>query len=126
MNSFAASGNNASIFESGSSSNSAAMVTGFEAHERGKNNRDHQKLQGVSIGGSDRLTRDFLGVGQNQNQIVRSISGGVSSSQSDQQQQHQQQQQQQQQRGFSLSSLEAERNNVALSGQSFGAGVNFQ
>ncbi|TKY50769.1 indeterminate-domain 4 [Spatholobus suberectus] len=107
ISSFAVAGNS-SIFEGGSS------VTGFEAYDH-KSGRDPKVL---AIGGSDRLTRDFLGVGQ----IVRSIggSGGVS-------------QREQQQHGFNLTSLEAERNNnnnnnnAAPSGQSFGGGGgNFQ
>lgn len=102
MNSFAAAtaSGNSSIFASGSSS------TGFEAYDHSIN-RD-PKLQTVNIGGSDNLTRDFLGVGQ----IMRSMSGGVSH-------------REQQQRRFNLSSLETERN-TAPSDQSFGGGENFQ
>ncbi|XP_061364725.1 protein indeterminate-domain 5, chloroplastic-like [Gastrolobium bilobum] len=108
MNSFAASGNS-SIFETGSSGG----LTGFEAYDHNNNtNRDPNKLQSMNIGGSDRLTRDFLGVGQ----IVRSMSGSGGVSQREQQQQH----------GFSLSTLEAERNATAPSGQSFRGGGNFQ
>ena len=72
------------------------MITlpGFEAYDHGISNKEPK----LSVGGSDRLTRDFLGVAQ----------------------------QQQQQRGFNLSSLEAETNNAAPSGQSFGGGANFQ
>ncbi|KAK7280558.1 hypothetical protein RJT34_25622 [Clitoria ternatea] len=98
MNSFGVTGN-PSMFESG--------VGGFEAYEHGR----ESKLQGMGgIGGSDRLTRDFLGVGQ----IVRSMSGGG-----------------QREHGFNnLSSLEAERSNAAPSaGQAFGGGAsggNFQ
>jgi len=68
-------------------------LPGFEAYDHGMNKEPKQ----LSVGGSDRLTRDFLGVAQ-----------------------------QQQQRGFNLSSLEAETNNAAPSGQSFGDGGNFQ
>ncbi|KAF7827535.1 protein indeterminate-domain 5, chloroplastic [Senna tora] len=71
--------------------------------------------------GCDRLTRDFLGVGQ----IVRSMSGGINSPR-DHHQHHQ--------HGFiNLASLETQRNNnnnnnnAAASGQSFGGdGGNFQ
>ena len=81
------------------------------------NNRDPKVLAmsgSNSVGGSDRLTRDFLGVGQ----IVRGMSGSGGVAQREQQQQH----------GFNLSSLEAERynnnsNNAApSSGQAFGGG----
>ncbi|KAL9317076.1 hypothetical protein ACSQ67_013593 [Phaseolus vulgaris] len=109
MNSFAVSGNS-SIFEGG-----------FEAYDH--NNREgkvHAMSGSSSIGGSDRLTRDFLGVGQ----IVRGMSGsgGVPH---------------REHHGFNLSSLEAadQRNNsnsnnnnsAAPSGQAFGGGGgNFQ
>ncbi|KAG5005422.1 hypothetical protein JHK82_029446 [Glycine max] len=115
MNSFAV-GGNSSIFEAG----------GFEAydHSNNNNNRDPKVLAmsgSNSVGGSDRLTRDFLGVGQ----IVRGMSGSGGVAQREQQQQH----------GFNLSSLEAERNNnnnnsnnaAPSSGQAFGGGGgNFQ
>ncbi|CAJ1932887.1 unnamed protein product [Sphenostylis stenocarpa] len=68
-------------------------LPGFEAYDHGMN-----KEPKLSVGASDRLTRDFLGVAQ----------------------------QQQQQRGFNLSSLEAETNNAAPPSQSFGGGGNFQ
>ncbi|KAG5074732.1 hypothetical protein GLYMA_20G109400v4 [Glycine max] len=113
MNSFAV-GGNSSIFEDG-----------FEAYEHSNNNSNRDpKVHAMSgssssIGGSDRLTRDFLGVGQ----IVRGMSGSGGVAQREQQQQH----------GFNLSSLEAERynnnsNNAApSSGQAFGGGGgNFQ
>lgn len=111
MNSFAV-GGNSSIFEGGSSG--GFSVAGFEAYDHGNNKEPKvHAMSSSSIGGSDRLTRDFLGVGQ----IVRSMSGsgGVS----------------QREHGFNLSSLEAERNNnnnnAAPSGQSFGGGGgNFQ
>ncbi|XP_014514311.1 protein indeterminate-domain 5, chloroplastic [Vigna radiata var. radiata] len=113
MNSFAV-GGNSSIFEGG-----------FEAYDHNSNNNNregkvHAMSGSSSIGGSDRLTRDFLGVGQ----IVRGMSGsgGVA----------QREQQQQQQHGFNLSSLEADQrnnsnnsnnnNNAAPSGQAFGGG----
>ncbi|XP_028220097.1 protein indeterminate-domain 5, chloroplastic-like [Glycine soja] len=113
VNSFAV-GGNSSIFEDG-----------FEAYEHSNNNSNRDpKVHAMSgssssIGGSDRLTRDFLGVGQ----IVRGMSGSGGVAQREQQQQH----------GFNLSSLEAERynnnsNNAApSSGQAFGGGGgNFQ
>jgi len=117
MNSFAVSGTS-SIFEGG-----------FEAYDHNSNNNNregkvHAMSGSSSMGGSDRLTRDFLGVGQ----IVRGMSGsgGVA-----------QREQQQQQHGFNLSSLEADQrnnsnsnnnnNNAAPSGQAFGGGGgNFQ
>ncbi|RDX78826.1 Protein indeterminate-domain 5, chloroplastic, partial [Mucuna pruriens] len=110
MNSFAVSGNS-SIFEGGSSG--GFSVAGFEAYDH--SNRE-AKVHAMS--GSDRLTRDFLGVGQ----IVRGMSGsgGVS---------------QREQHGFNLTSLDPEtnnnnnhnNNNAAPSGQSFGGGGgNFQ
>jgi len=110
MNSFAVSGNS-SIFEGG-----------FEAYDHNSNNTSregkvHAMSGSSSIGGSDRLTRDFLGVGQ----IVRGMSGsgGVA---------------QREPHGFNLSSLEADQrnnsnsnNNAAPSGQAFGGGGgNFQ
>ncbi|XP_027361492.1 protein indeterminate-domain 5, chloroplastic-like isoform X2 [Abrus precatorius] len=88
-------------------------IPGFEvAYDHGMNTRE-PKLQGVgvNVGGSDRLTRDFLGVG-GQNQMVRSMSGGSGGAS--------------QQRGFNLSCSEAETNNAAPSGQAFGGGANFQ
>ncbi|KAK9935653.1 hypothetical protein M0R45_022746 [Rubus argutus] len=94
MNTFAA-GGSSSIFGSGS------FGSGF--HDA--TNRDEPKLPAVSIGaGSDRLTRDFLGVGQ----IVRSMSGG-----------------QQQTQIEHMRSLDSE-SNAAPSTQSFGGGGNFQ
>ncbi|PRQ41325.1 putative transcription factor C2H2 family [Rosa chinensis] len=93
MNSFAA-GGSSSIFGSGS------FGSGF--HDVAS--RDEPKLPAVSIvAGSDRLTRDFLGVGQ----IVRSMSGG-----------------QQQTQIEHMSSLDSE-SNAAPSTQSFGGGGNF-
>ncbi|XP_065856124.1 protein indeterminate-domain 5, chloroplastic isoform X2 [Euphorbia lathyris] len=113
MNSFAS--GSSSIFGSG------------HGQENPYGNMDQEKLQqsmNVSIGGgSDGLTRDFLGVGQ----IVRSISGGFS-------QRDKQQQQQQQQSGVDMggggggggSSLDSERNIAAQTSQSFGGSGNFQ
>ncbi|KAE8724564.1 Protein indeterminate-domain 6 [Hibiscus syriacus] len=63
----------------------------------------HQQSLNVSGGGSDRLTRDFLGVGQ----IVRSMSGGAT--------------QQQQQQGIGNTNITA-----PTSHQSFGGRGNFQ
>ncbi|CAL0316211.1 unnamed protein product [Lupinus luteus] len=113
MNSFAASGNT-SIFEHGGS----VGLTGFESYDHNSNRREQPKLHGVNIGSSgsdDRLTRDFLGVGQ----IVRSMSGGSGGLVSQREQQH----------GFKLSNtLETERNNNTVpSRQAFGGGGgNFQ
>ncbi|KAL2347909.1 hypothetical protein Fmac_001909 [Flemingia macrophylla] len=71
-------------------------IPGFGAYDHGMN-----KEPKLSVGGSDRLTRDFLGVTQQQHQ--------------------------QQQHGFNnMSSLVAETNNAAPSGQSFGGGGNIQ
>ncbi|CAJ1977602.1 unnamed protein product [Sphenostylis stenocarpa] len=115
MNSFAVSGNS-SIFEGG-----------FEAYDHNSNNNNregkvHAMSGSSSIGGSDRLTRDFLGVGQ----IVRGMNGSGSVAQREQQ------------HGFNLSSLEADQrnnnnsnnnsnNNAAPSGLAFGGGGgNFQ
>ena len=94
--------------------------TNLELMDQEPNNKPNQNLSGGGGGsGSDRLTRDFLGVGQ----IVRSMSGV---SQRDQQQRRQQQQQQQQQQhGLDMSSLDSDRN-TAPSSQSFGGGGNFQ
>ncbi|KAI3831039.1 hypothetical protein MKX03_011646 [Papaver bracteatum] len=70
----------------------------------------HQNLT-VSMGGSDRLTRDFLGVGGG---MVRSMGGGIS-------QRDQQQQQQQQQHNSDLSSLDSEMKSGSAN-RSFGGG----
>ncbi|XP_044494411.1 protein indeterminate-domain 5, chloroplastic-like isoform X2 [Mangifera indica] len=74
-------------------------------------NMDEAKLYrnlNAGIGGSDGMTRDFLGVGQ----IVRSMSGGFS-----------QREQQQHQHGIGLISLDSERNMAAVpTSQSFGGG----
>lgn len=84
-----------------------------DVHRGNANSRDQMKLP-------DRLTRDFLGVGQ----IVRSMSGGISpTTLTDQHQQ--------QHGGFmNLASLEAHRNNnnnaAPPSGHSFGGAANFQ
>ncbi|XP_019451428.1 PREDICTED: protein indeterminate-domain 5, chloroplastic-like isoform X2 [Lupinus angustifolius] len=68
MNTFAASGNT-SILEDGGS----LGLTGFEPYDDKSNRRKEPRVHGVNIGGSDdRLTRDFLGVGE----IVRSMNGG--------------------------------------------------
>ncbi|RDX94550.1 Protein indeterminate-domain 5, chloroplastic, partial [Mucuna pruriens] len=86
-------------------------IPAFDAYDHHGINKEPK----LSVGGSDRLTRDFLGVG-GQNQIVRNMSGASSGRFSHQQQ-----------RGFNLSSLEADtNNNAAPSAQSFGAGGNFQ
>lgn len=119
MNSFAAAGNS-SIF-------GGNVFGGYEATNRGNLDHQDQKLQPNSSGGipamnnnmgggSDRLTRDFLGVGQ----IIRSVSGGGFSKREQQQQQH---------RGIiEIGSLDSESNAAApSSGQSFGGSAgNFQ
>ncbi|GMY18054.1 Zinc finger protein MAGPIE [Fagus crenata] len=113
MNSFA-SGNSPSIFGTGSGGG-LSKYGGYDGNSRTslelmEEPKLHQNLSG---GGSDRLTRDFLGVGQ----IVRSMSG-VSQREQHQPQQH---------HGIDMSSLDSERNNnTAPSSQSFGGGGNFQ
>ncbi|XP_058098134.1 protein indeterminate-domain 5, chloroplastic-like isoform X2 [Magnolia sinica] len=62
----------------------------------------HQNLA-TGIGGSDRLTRDFLGVGG----MVRSMSGGIS--------------QREQHHGIDIGSLDSEMNSAAAANQSFRA-----
>ncbi|XVE91894.1 hypothetical protein REPUB_Repub01dG0050800 [Reevesia pubescens] len=113
MNSIAS--GNSSIFEGWSGG-----VNTYSSLEKEK----QQQNLNFSLGGSDSLTRDFLGVGQ----IVRSMSGGGGVSQREQQP-PQQQPQQQQQQGMGLSALGSERNTnmTAPTGhQSFGGGGNFQ
>lgn len=116
MNSFANTG--------GSSIFANASFGGYDAAAANRAiNMEETKLQqqnslGVSnIGGADRLTRDFLGVGQ----VVRSISGGFS---------HQRlEHHSEQQHGMDMSSLDSESNAAAAaapSSQSFGGGGNFQ
>ncbi|KAJ6401725.1 hypothetical protein OIU84_013897 [Salix udensis] len=84
----------------------------------------HQSLNASNIGGSDRLTRDFLGVGP---QMVRSMSGSSGFSQREKQQQ-----QQRQHHGMDMgdSSLDSERRNSNISAaptsQSFGGKGSFQ
>ncbi|KAL3582360.1 hypothetical protein D5086_016692 [Populus alba] len=88
----------------------------------------HQGLNASNIGGSDRLTRDFLGVGP---QTVRGMSGSSGFSQREKQQQ-QQQQLQHQHHGMDMgdSSLDLERHNTNISAaptsQSFGGNGSFQ
>ncbi|XP_044489615.1 protein indeterminate-domain 5, chloroplastic-like [Mangifera indica] len=111
MNTFAA--GNSSIFGTGS-----GEVNAYSSFGNMDEAKLHQNLN-AGIGGSDRMTRDFLGVGQ----IVRSISGGFS------QREKQQQQQQQHQHGISIdmSSLNSERNmGAAPPRESFGGGESFQ
>ncbi|KAG6713555.1 hypothetical protein I3842_05G159200 [Carya illinoinensis] len=122
MNSFAS--GNSSIF--GSGSGGLGTFGGYDANRTNVERMDEPKLHQnptKSVGGSDRLTRDFLGVGQ----MVRSMSGVSQREQQQQQQQHQRQHQhQQQQHGMDvMSSLESDRN-TAPSSQSFGGGGNFQ
>ncbi|EEF40514.1 protein indeterminate-domain 5, chloroplastic isoform X2 [Ricinus communis] len=117
MNSFAATGNS-SIFGHGQENPYGTSGGNLEEAKM------HQGLN-ASIGGSDRLTRDFLGVGQ----VVRSMSGGFS--QREKQRQPPQQQQQQQGIDMGGSSLDSERNIAAAAAaaptsQSFGGSGNFQ
>lgn len=105
-----------------------SSVGGYEGydhnHQNQQNNNSTSTREMKLAVGSDRLTRDFLGVGQ----IVRSISGGGISPRA-----HQHHQQQQEEFMMNLSSLEAHHRNggnnnnnaQAPSGQSFGGG-NFQ
>ncbi|KAK9106449.1 hypothetical protein Syun_022460 [Stephania yunnanensis] len=76
----------------------------------------HQNLT-VSIGGSDRLTRDFLGVGG----VIRSMGGGMSAQRDHH---HQQQQQQQRAHGIDISSLDSEMKSAAAAAANrpFGGG----
>ncbi|XP_008220979.1 PREDICTED: protein indeterminate-domain 5, chloroplastic [Prunus mume] len=116
MNSFANTG--------GSSIFANASFGGYDAAAANRAiNMEETKLQqqnslGVSnIGGADRLTRDFLGVGQ----VVRSMSGGFSHQRSEHHSE--------QQHGMDMSSLDSESNAAAAaapSSQSFGGGGNFQ
>lgn len=113
MNPFAAT--NSSIFGTGSND----QVNAFSGQDQNHHRRHHHhhpnyeaKLHhnmNAGMGGSDRMTRDFLGVGQ----IVRSVSGGF-----------QQREKQQQQHGgvIDVSSLDSERNITAPTSQSFGGG----
>ncbi|KAB5544920.1 hypothetical protein DKX38_013032 [Salix brachista] len=83
----------------------------------------HQSFNSSNIGGSDRLTRDFLGVGP---QMVRSMSGSSGFSQ------REKQQQQRQHHGMDMgdSSLDSEKRNSNISAaptsQSFGGKGSFQ
>uniref|UniRef100_A0A2P2LXR8 Uncharacterized protein n=1 Tax=Rhizophora mucronata TaxID=61149 RepID=A0A2P2LXR8_RHIMU len=129
MNSFAT--GNSSIFGStgGHAAENPYAAAGYNSNRAGLDrekhphqgpsygNMDEAKLNqslNMAIGGSDRLTRDFLGVGQ----IVRSMSSGGFS-----------QQREKQQRGIDMasSSLDSERNIAAApTSQSFGGDGNFQ
>ncbi|XVF02953.1 hypothetical protein REPUB_Repub04eG0218600 [Reevesia pubescens] len=102
MNSIAS--GNSSIFGGGSGG-----VDTYNSLEQ-KKQHQHQQNLNISVGGSDRLTRDFLGVGQ----IVRSMSGGGGVSQREQP--PRQQQSHQQQQGMA----------APTGHQSFGGGGNFQ
>ncbi|KAL5760679.1 hypothetical protein ACOSQ2_019517 [Xanthoceras sorbifolium] len=115
MNSFAT-GNSSSIFGAGSGGEVNAYSSGhaqehayggFNANGNNIESKLHQNLNNISSGGSDRTTRDFLGVGQ----IVRSISGGFS-----------QRKQQHHQHRLDVSSLDSERNVSAPTSQPFGGG----
>ncbi|KAF9673839.1 hypothetical protein SADUNF_Sadunf10G0065600 [Salix dunnii] len=136
MNSFAP--GNSSMFGSGHTQENpyggyTASRTSLEQEKQhhgpnfGNTNMDEAKLHqslNASIGGSDRLTRDFLGVGP---QIVRSMSGSSGFSQREKQQQPQRQH-----HGMDMggSSLDSERHNTNVSAaptsQSFGGNGNFQ
>ncbi|XP_050232708.1 protein indeterminate-domain 5, chloroplastic isoform X2 [Mercurialis annua] len=100
--------------------NSSIFGHGQENPYNGGNLEEPKMHQGlnVSMGGSDRLTRDFLGVGQ----IVRSMSGGFS-----QRDKQQQPPQQQQQHGIDMggSSLESERNMAAAAATAAPTGGSF-
>ncbi|XP_022734454.1 protein indeterminate-domain 5, chloroplastic-like isoform X2 [Durio zibethinus] len=122
MNSLAS--GNSSIFGGGFGGvNTYSTAQGLESPYLNRNSMEQEKQQqqkqnlNVSVGGSDRLTRDFLGVGQ----MVRSMSGGGVAQRV--------QQSQQQQEGMGLSALGSERNTntTAQAGhQSFGGGESFQ
>ncbi|GAV69166.1 hypothetical protein CFOL_v3_12667 [Cephalotus follicularis] len=108
---------NASVFRSAGSGG----VNTYSTHRHAQENsfggyidepKMHRSLN-VSVGGSDRLTRDFLGVGQ----IVSMSGGGFS-------QREQQQQTKQPQHG--IGSLDSERAIAAPTSHSFGGGGNFQ
>ncbi|XP_022776519.1 protein indeterminate-domain 5, chloroplastic-like [Durio zibethinus] len=127
MNSIASA--NSSIFGGGSGGvNTYSTGHGQENPYINRSRMEQEKQQqqqnlNVSVGGSDRLTRDFLGVGQ----IVRSMSGGGVSQREQQTQQQQQQQQQQQRMGLSTLGSERNTNITAPTGQrSFEGGGNFQ
>ncbi|GMJ09639.1 indeterminate(ID)-domain 5, RAVEN [Hibiscus trionum] len=110
MNSIAS--GNSSIFGSSGGVNTFHTYTNSTSMEHEKPQTlppQQQQSLNVSGGGSDSLTRDFLGVGQ----IVRSVSGGAT----------------QQQQGIGLSSLSSEKNTnitAPTSHQSFGGRGNFQ
>ncbi|KAM1326480.1 hypothetical protein ACFX14_011016 [Malus domestica] len=112
MNSFASGGGGSSIF------GNAAFGRYDASANRAINMEDAKLQQHIGLnnigGGSDRLTRDFLGVGQ----VVRSMSGGFSHQRSEQQHGGMEM----------LSSLDSESNGAAAapSTQSFGGGGNFQ
>jgi hypothetical protein len=136
MNSFAP--GNSSMFGSGHAQENpyggyTASRTSLEQEKQhhgpnfGNTNMDEAKLHqslNASIGGSDRLTRDFLGVGP---QIVRSMSGSSGFSQREKQQQPQRQH-----HGMDMggSSLDSERHNTNISAaptsQPFGGNGSFQ
>ncbi|OAY29390.1 protein indeterminate-domain 5, chloroplastic [Manihot esculenta] len=108
------------LMNSFATGNSSLFASGHGQENSYSGNPEEPKLhQGLnmSIGGSDRLTRDFLGVGQ----IVRSMSGGFS-----QREKHQQLQQPPQPGIEMSSSLDSERNITAQTSQSFGGIGDFQ
>jgi len=98
-------------FASGNSS----ILSAFSGYNAGRTDLQHMdeepKLQPnltVSVGGSDRLTRDFLGVGQ----IVRSMSGVSQRDQKQQQQQHYHHHHHH--HGIDMSSLDSDRNTSVI------------
>ncbi|XP_059649818.1 protein indeterminate-domain 5, chloroplastic isoform X2 [Cornus florida] len=113
MNSLAG-GTGSNIFAGGSGGVNVNAYGGLSLEQSSQNNHSpsFRNMDQPKVGGSDGLTRDFLGVGE----IVRSMSGSGYS------QRHNQQQQQQ--HGIDLSSLDSERK-AAPKRQCFGDG-NYQ
>ncbi|KAJ8773628.1 hypothetical protein K2173_005874 [Erythroxylum novogranatense] len=112
-------GNLHDLMNSFANAHSTIFCSPQQKHGSNLGNMEEVKLNqnmNMGIGGSDRLTRDFLGVGR----TVRSMSGGFSSSQREKQQQ-------QQHSGIEVVSLDSEINIAAPTSHSFGGGdVNFQ
>ncbi|KAK8714938.1 hypothetical protein V6N13_042283 [Hibiscus sabdariffa] len=99
---------NSPILGSSSGVNTINIYSNRTSMEHEKPPQQQQQSLNVSGGGSDRLIRDFLGVGQ----VLRSMTGGAT-----------------QQQGIRLSSLSSERNiniTALTSHQSFGGRENFQ
>ncbi|KAI4357324.1 hypothetical protein L6164_001280 [Bauhinia variegata] len=80
-------------------------IYGNVHHNMDESSKLHQNL-GVTFGGSDKLTLDFLGVGG----MVRNMNGGFS-----------QRDQQQQQHGINMSSLDSEPKSTSQVSQPFGS-----